>query len=115
MALLDALDLPAASLAGVSLGGVVAQVAAVEHPRRVSGLVLISTTPGGDDLPGPADGLFADEPEPPDWTDRAAAVRWLVEAERPYGASRFGARRSSCLTASGTPSPRATTGRRSST
>jgi pimeloyl-ACP methyl ester carboxylesterase len=89
VALLDALDLPAATLAGVSQGGVVAQVVAVEHPRRVDGLVLISTTPGGDDLPGPADGLFADEPERPDWSDRAAVVRWLVELERPYGASRF--------------------------
>ena len=89
VALLDALDLPAATLAGVSGGGIVAQITAVEHPQRVSGLVLISTTPGGDDLPGPAAGLFADEPEHPDWTDRAAAVRWLVEVERPYGASRF--------------------------
>lgn len=89
VALLDALDLPAATLAGVSQGGMVAQRVAVEHPQRVSGLVLISTTPGGDDLPGPVDGLFADEPERPDWSDRAAVVRWLVELERPYGASRF--------------------------
>jgi pimeloyl-ACP methyl ester carboxylesterase len=89
VALLDALDLPAATLAGVSGGGMVAQVVAVEHPQRVSGLVLISTTPGGDGLPGPVDGLFAGEPERPDWSDRAAVVRWLVELERPYGASRF--------------------------
>ena len=89
IALLDALGLPDATLAGVSQGGIVAQIAAVEHPDRVSGLVLISTTPGGDDLPGPADWLFEDEPAPPDWSDRAAVVRWLVELERPYGASRF--------------------------
>lgn len=89
VALLDALDLPAATLAGVSAGGIVAQVAAVEHPERVGGLVLISTTPGGDDLPGPVEGLFDDEPGRPDWSDRAAVVRWLVELERPYGASRF--------------------------
>ena len=57
------------------MGGIDAPIVAVEHPARVSGLVLISTTPGGDDLPGPVEGLFADEPEPPDWSDRAAVVR----------------------------------------
>lgn len=89
VALLDALGLEAAVLAGVSLGGVTAQIVAVDHPERVSGLVLISTTPRGDDLPGPVEGLFAGEPEPPDWGDRAAAVRYLVELERPYGGTRF--------------------------
>ena len=89
VALLDALELPAATLAGVSLGGNTAQIVAVEHPERVSGLVLISTTPIGDDLPGPAEGLFADEPAPPDWSDRDAVVRYLVELERPWCGSRF--------------------------
>jgi pimeloyl-ACP methyl ester carboxylesterase len=89
VALLDALELPAAALAGVSHGGVTAQIAAVEHPARVSGLVLIATTPGGDDLPGPVEGLFGGGPETPDWSDRAAAVRYLVDVERPYGAARF--------------------------
>lgn len=87
--LLDALGLEAAALAGISQGGLVAQIAAVEHPARVSGLVLISTTPLGDDLPGPVEGLFEGGPEKPDWSDRAAAVRYLVEVERPYGAARF--------------------------
>ena len=89
VALLDALELPAATLAGVSPGGMTAPIVAVEHPARVSGLVLISTTLGDDGLPGPVEGLFADGPEPPDWADRAAAVRYLVELERPYGAARF--------------------------
>ena len=89
IALLDALGLPAATLAGVSQGGMVAQIAALESPDRVAGLVLISTTPGGDDLPGPDERLFEGEPPSPDWSDRAAVVRWLVELERPYGGSRF--------------------------
>src|SRR5215203_3621747 len=89
VALLDALELPAATLGGVSQGGVTAQIVAVEHPARVSGLVLISTTPGGDDLPGPVEGVFTGGPETPDWSDRAAVVRYLVELERPYGAARF--------------------------
>ena len=87
--LLDALELRSAAIAGVSQGGIVAQIAAVEHPARVSGLVLISTTALGDDLPGPVEGLFDAGPARPDLTDRAAAVRYLVEIERPYGAARF--------------------------
>jgi pimeloyl-ACP methyl ester carboxylesterase len=87
--LLDALGLEAATLAGISGGGIVAQIAVVEHPARVSGLVLISSTPLGDDLPGPVEGLFEGGPEQPDWTDRAAAVRYLVEVERPYAGARF--------------------------
>ncbi len=39
-AVLDALDLPAAVLVGASSGGYVAQQVAVDHPRRVAGLVL---------------------------------------------------------------------------
>ena len=89
IALLDALDLPGATLAGVSQGGITAQIVAAEHPARVTALVLISTTPGGDDLPGPVEGLFAGGPEAPDWADRAAVVRYLVEVERPYGGRRF--------------------------
>ena len=90
VACLDALELPAATLAGVSQGGMTAQIVAVEHPDRVDGLVLISTTVLGDeDLPGPVEGLFSGGPEPPDWSDRAASVRYLVELERPYGGDTF--------------------------
>jgi pimeloyl-ACP methyl ester carboxylesterase len=90
VACLDTLELPAATLAGVSQGGMTAQIVAVEHPERVDGLVLISTTVlGDDDLPGPDEGLFSGGPEPPDWGDRDAVVRYLVELERPYGGATF--------------------------
>jgi pimeloyl-ACP methyl ester carboxylesterase len=87
VALLDALELPAATLAGASQGGVTAQIVAVEHPRRVDGLALISTTPGGDDLPPPSGG--GSWPPEPDWSDRGAVVDYLVEIERPFGGRRF--------------------------
>ena len=90
VACLDALELPAATLAGVSQGGMSAQIVAVEHPERVAGLVLISTTVLGDEsLPGPVEGLFSGGLEPPDWSDRADVVRYLVELERPYGGDTF--------------------------
>jgi pimeloyl-ACP methyl ester carboxylesterase len=87
VALLDALGLEAATLAGASQGGMTAQIVAVEHPARVEGLVLISITPGGDDLPGPL--AVAAAPAEPDWADRASVVRHLVELERPYGGRAF--------------------------
>jgi pimeloyl-ACP methyl ester carboxylesterase len=90
VACLDTLELPAATLAGVSQGGMTAQIVAVEHPERVAGLVLISTTVlGEEELPGPVGGLFSGGPEPPDWSDRGAVVRYLVELERPYGGDTF--------------------------
>ncbi len=82
LAQLDGID--RAHVAGLSLGGMVAQRLTIEHPERVASLTLMATTPGGDGLPGPADGLFDNEPPAPDWSDRAAVVDYIVEAERPY-------------------------------
>lgn len=49
VALMDALDLPTAVLAGGSSGGLVARRVAIEHPGRVSGLALLGSpaTPAG--------------------------------------------------------------------
>jgi pimeloyl-ACP methyl ester carboxylesterase len=52
---LDALDIDRAHIVGGSLGGVIAQVLAANHPDRVLSLTLISTTTGNPDLAwGPA-------------------------------------------------------------
>ena len=87
--LFDALGLARAHLVGLSTGAAVAQVTAIEHPGRVASVTLIASTPGiplseSPDLPGPAEGLFADEPPPPDWTDRGAVIEYIVESERPF-------------------------------
>jgi pimeloyl-ACP methyl ester carboxylesterase len=89
--LLDALGVERAHVLGMSLGGAIAQLLALEHPERVATLILASSTPGGPghsqpDLPGASEDLYANEPPEPDWSDRASVVDYLVEAERPYAA-----------------------------
>lgn len=98
VALLDALEVDAAHLVGISMGGAMAQCVAVEHPARVSSLTLIATTaalPGTTGpLPGPDPGLVAHLEAAaargePDWTDRAAVVRLLVDEQRAFMRSGF--------------------------
>jgi pimeloyl-ACP methyl ester carboxylesterase len=91
---LDVLSLDEAGVVGMSLGGGIGQLLALDHPDRVESLTLASSTPGGPghptpDLPGMSDELrafFEDEPPEPDWDERASVVEYLVEAERPFAA-----------------------------
>jgi pimeloyl-ACP methyl ester carboxylesterase len=71
---------------GLSLGGTIGQLLALDHPDRVASLTLVASTPGipgeeAGDLPGPAATLSA--PPEPDWSDRAAVIDYIVESERP--------------------------------
>jgi pimeloyl-ACP methyl ester carboxylesterase len=51
--LLDALDLPTAHICGASMGGMIAQRLAAQHPKRVKSLTLMMTCSGARRLPGP--------------------------------------------------------------
>jgi proline iminopeptidase len=50
---LDALDLDRAHLVGASMGGMIAQIVAIERPERVASLTSTMSTSGNRSLPGP--------------------------------------------------------------
>jgi pimeloyl-ACP methyl ester carboxylesterase len=85
-ALVDALGAATAHLGGIGVGGMVAQVAALDHPGAFSALTLIGTRPVApgpvdDDLPdhdpGVMDALFS-RPTP-EWSDRAAVAAYAAD------------------------------------
>ena len=89
LGLLDGLSLRSAHIVGLSTGGTIGQLLALDHPDRVASLTLVASTPGipgreSDGLPGASPDLFANGPAEPDWSDREAVIDYLVEAERPY-------------------------------
>jgi pimeloyl-ACP methyl ester carboxylesterase len=98
-ALITAVAHGRAHVVGLSMGGGIAQVLAVEHPDLLLTLTLMSTSPSGPG--GPDNGLppmaerlkaaFAEPAPEPDWDDRAAVVEYLVDAERPFVAEPYDA------------------------
>jgi pimeloyl-ACP methyl ester carboxylesterase len=86
-ALMDDEGIDRAHLVGVSGGGVIAQLLALDHAERVASLTLISSTPGSDGLPGMSAELrtfFQGGTPEPDWADRDAVIDYLTELERPF-------------------------------
>lgn len=82
--LLDALDIDSAHIVGASMGGMIAQTLAIEHPGRVRSLTSIMSNTGepgfGEPSPELATVLLADRP-----TDREAAIESGVEVMRAIG------------------------------
>jgi pimeloyl-ACP methyl ester carboxylesterase len=98
VAVLDAYELPAAHVVGMSMGGALAQLVALAFPERVASLVLISTSPAV-----PVDrGLSPTSKEyagfiagaEVDWSDASSVVRYVVDdwralagRDRPFDAA----------------------------
>lgn len=79
--LLDALDVPAAHVVGASMGGMIAQTLAIEHPERVLTLTSIMSTTGEQDVGQPTPELTAAllSPAP---QDREGAIEHGVTMSR---------------------------------
>ena len=84
--ILDAFGRRSAQLAGISMGGALAQQVALGHPERVGSLVLFSTSPAvpcGSELPPMSEELRAwFAAEVPDWNERDAVIDYLTACER---------------------------------
>lgn len=86
------LDDHPAHLAGIGVGGFVAQLAALDHPQAFSALTLVGSRPVA---PGPVDDDLPDHDEAtmeklfsratPEWTDRGAVAEYAAESARILG------------------------------
>jgi len=91
-ALAGALGGRPAHLAGIGVGGMVAQVAALDHPYAFSALTLVGTRPVA---PGPVDADLPDHDQAtmsrlfarpmPDWTDREAVADFAASGAEVLG------------------------------
>lgn len=92
VALVGALGASTAHLGGVGVGGMVAQVAALNHPAEFSALTLIGTRPVA---PGPVDEDLPDHDHAilstvfsraaPDWSDRDAVAAFAADGAKLMG------------------------------
>lgn len=84
---LDGYGIGTANVAGMSLGGMIAQYAALKYPARVGSLTAISTSPVGTDtshLPQTTDAYseHLSDGEKVDWSDRAQVIDFVVKDVR---------------------------------
>jgi pimeloyl-ACP methyl ester carboxylesterase len=85
---LDALGVRRAHVVGISMGGAIAQLVALDHRDRVASLTVISTSPAGPgpddpDLPTMTEETVAEfAVDEPDWSDRDAVVDYLTHLAR---------------------------------
>ena len=88
LGLMGALGIGQAHVVGVSMGGMIAQILAIEHPERVKSLTSIMSTTGDRKLPGPKARLLRAllRPRP---RDKAVAVRQGMELFRLIAGSSY--------------------------
>ncbi|MFF4160199.1 alpha/beta fold hydrolase [Streptomyces sp. NPDC001678] len=81
--LLDVLGLDSAHVVGASLGGMIAQMIAIEHPDRIRSLTSMMSTTGDRAVGQPDFTVLGGLGAPPD--DRQSFIGWQVRAMRAIG------------------------------
>lgn len=81
---LDALGLKRAHVMGISMGGMIVQAMAIDHPDRLVSVTSIMSTTGNPALPKASDAAMAALQEQPASHDREVVIRHRMKGRRVY-------------------------------
>lgn len=84
MGLLDALGIKRAHIMGISMGGMIVQSMAINHPEKIISATSIMSSTGNPDLPKASDAAMAALQERPASTDRETVLRHNMKGRRVY-------------------------------
>ena len=88
-ALLDALGIASAHVTGASMGGMIAQLVALEHGHKVRSLVEIFSTTGDIGLPPSSREAHLALTTPPDAHDRESVITHVLKSRKAYASTGF--------------------------
>lgn len=87
--LLDALGIESAHVLGASMGGMIAQILALQHREKVRSLTLVYSSPGDLDVPQAGPEARRALTERPEAHDRDSVIANVLAARKVYGSKGF--------------------------